>query len=144
MWRGSNGSNAVGALRNEVDRLFGDFFGPAGATAAAAARVFPAVNVWEKDDAMFVEAEVPGLKGDDLDISVVGSHLVIKGRRADFDEQGVSYHRRERGVGDFSRTIELPADVEGDAVQAKLTDGVLQLALPKAEAAKPRRVQVKS
>jgi HSP20 family protein len=143
MWRGSNGYNPVGTLRNEVDRLFGDFFGPAGTTANTSARAFPALNVWEQDDVLNVEAEVPGLKTDDLDISVIGSQLVIKGRRADFDEQGVAFHRRERGVGEFTRTIQLPVDVNADAVQAKLTDGVLLLTLPKAEAAKPRKIQVK-
>lgn len=144
MWRGPNGLNRVGTLRNEVDRLFGDFFGPVGATAATSGRLFPALNVWEKDDTLFVEAEVPGLKTDDLDISVIGGQLVIKGRRADFEEQGVAFHRRERGVGEFTRTIELPIDVNADDVQAKLNDGVLLLTLPKAEAAKPRKIQVKS
>lgn len=143
MWRGSSGFNRVGTLRNEVDRLFGDFFAPVGAPTSASARVFPALNVWEKDDTLFVEAEVPGLNTGDLDISVIGSQLVIKGRRAGFEEQGVAFHRRERGAGEFTRTIELPTDVNPDAVEASLTDGVLLLTLPKAEAAKPRKIQVK-
>lgn len=146
MRRGSNGYNPVGMLRGEVDRLFGDFFGPnvGTAPASAAARVFPALNVWERDEELFVEAEVPGLKNEDLDISVIGHQLVIKGRRADFEQQGLAYHRRERGVGEFTRTVELPVDVEAEGVQARLTDGVLLITLPKAEAAKPRKIQVKS
>jgi HSP20 family protein len=142
MWRTSNGYNPVSTLRSEVDRLFGDYFGQA---PAAAVRAFPALNVWERDDELFVEAELPGLKSDDLDISVVGQQLVIKGRRADFEPaEGVSFHRRERGVGDFMRAIELPVDVDANRVEAKLTDGVLLIRLPKAEAAKPRKIQVKS
>jgi len=132
-------------LRNEVDRLFADFFGPVSSTPdrpSAGSRVFPALNVWERENELFVEAEVPGLKNEDLDISVMGNQLVIKGRRADFDDESATYHRRERGVGDFSRTIELPVAVTPDGVQARLSDGVLLITLPKAEAAKPRKIQV--
>ena len=147
MWRGSNGTNPVGMLRNEVDRLFADFFGPTSGAAASAqaapGRTFPALNVWEQDNELFVEAEVPGLKSEDLDISVVANQLIIKGRRTDFEQREATYHRRERGVGEFTRTIELPVVVEPDAVQAKLTDGVLLITLPKAETAKPRKIQVK-
>ena len=147
MWRGSNGANPVGMLRNEVDRLFADFFGPTAGAAASAqgttGRTFPALNVWEQDNELFIEAEVPGLKADDLDIAVVGNQLMIKGRRADFEEREATYHRRERGVGEFTRTIELPVAIEPDGVQAKLADGVLLITLPKAEAAKPRKIQVK-
>ena len=144
MWRGSNGSNPVGMLRNEVDRLFADFFGPGTATSGSgtSARAFPALNVWEQENELLVEAEVPGLKTDDLDIAVVGNQLIIKGRRTDFEQQHATYHRRERGVGEFARTIELPVAVEPDGVQARLTDGVLLITLPKAAAAKPRKIQV--
>ncbi|HET6879045.1 MAG TPA: Hsp20/alpha crystallin family protein [Pirellulales bacterium] len=146
MWRTSNGYNPVSTLRGEVDRLFGDFFGPAAATAGASGtRAFPALNIWEREGELYVEAELPGLKSDDLEISVVGQQLVIKGRRADFEpEEGVAFHRRERGVGEFVRAVDLPVDVDGDRVEAKLSDGVLLITLPKAEAAKPRKIQVKS
>jgi HSP20 family protein len=146
MWRTSNGYNRVSTLRGEVDRLFGDFFGPAGGvTAGRTRRLFPALNVWERENELFVEAELPGLKSDDLEISVVGQQLVLKGRPSDFEpEEGVAFHRRERGAGEFVRTIELPVDVDANRVEARLADGVLLITLPKAEAAKPRKVQVKS
>jgi HSP20 family protein len=144
MWRMSNGSNPVGVLRNEVDRLFADFFGPQVETGGARARAFPTLNVWQREHELFVEAEVPGLKNEDLDISVVGSQLVIKGRRPNVDDSSATYHRRERGVGEFSRTVELPVAVVPDQVQAKLSDGVLLITLPTAEANKPRKVEVKS
>jgi HSP20 family protein len=146
MWRMPNSSNPVGMLRNEVDRLFSDFFGPQMGTAengGVRGRAFPALNVWERDNELFVEAEVAGLKNEDLDISVVGNQLTIKGRRADFDDQSATFHRRERGVGEFSRTVELPLAVAPDRVQATLSDGVLLITLPKAETAKPRKIQVK-
>jgi HSP20 family protein len=131
-------------LRNEVDRLFADFFGPQVETGGPRVRAYPALNVWQREHELLVEAEVPGLKNEDLDISVVGSQLVIKGRRADLDDPSATYHRRERGVGEFSRTVELPVAVMVDQVQAKLSDGVLLITLPKAEASKPRKVQVAS
>jgi HSP20 family protein len=73
---------------------------------------------------------------------VVGNELVIQGRRMDLDEEGVSYHRRERGVGEFKRVLRLPVEVDADKVEATLHDGVLLVKLPKAAAAKPRKIQV--
>lgn len=144
MWRSSNGQNAMPTLRGEVDRLFDNFFGPGAETTPRTARMFPALNVWEREDELYVEAELPGIRTDDLDISVVGHQLVLKGRRPDFQpEEGVSFHRRERGVGEFVRAVELPVEVNADGVEAKLTDGVLLITLPKAEAAKPRKIEVK-
>lgn len=143
--RRTNGFNPIGQLRDEVDRLFGDFFGQAPDALrrpALAGRAFPAVNLWERGDDLYAEAEVPGLGADDVDISVVGNELVIKGRRMDLDEEGVSYHRRERGVGEFSRTLRLPVEVDAEKVEATLRDGVLLIRLPKAAAARPRKIQV--
>jgi HSP20 family protein len=133
------------AVPGQANRLFGDFFGPAAAPQGRTVGIFPALNVWEGDDELYVEAELPGIRSDDLDISVVGQQLMIKGRRADFEpEKGVSIHRRERGSGEFARVIELPVEVNANGVEAKLADGVLLIMLPKAEAAKPRKIEVKS
>jgi HSP20 family protein len=104
----------------------------------------PAVNVWETADAVHLELEVPGVKSDQLDLSVVGSQLSIKIERPEVQEHGVTYHRRERPVGSFLRVVELPCDVEAEKVEASLEHGVLSITLPKAEAAKPRRIQVKA
>jgi HSP20 family protein len=143
--RRTNGFNPIGQLRDEVDRLFGDFFGQvpeAMRWGGTAGRAFPAVNIWERGDELYAEAEVPGLRSEDVDISVVGNELVIQGRRMDLDEEGVSYHRRERGVGEFKRVLRLPVEVDADKVEATLHDGVLLVKLPKAAAAKPRKIQV--
>lgn len=146
MVRYRTGSNPLGQFRGEMDRLFGDFFGRAGVAAPEgyAPRAFPALNVWQKDDEVFVEAELPGVKSDDLEISVIGNELSIKGRRPEFEEEKVSYHRRERGMGDFHRVLRLPVEVDGDRVQARLADGVLLITLPKAEAAKPKKINVQA
>jgi len=145
-WRRTNGIHTLHQLGNEVDRLMGGLFTPATEAwpFARATRAFPAINVWEGADEVYAEAELPGVKSEDLEISVVGNELTIKGHRGDHNGEGVAYHRRERGVGDFSRVIHLPVEVDADKVQAVLCDGVLTLTLPKAEAAKPKKIQVAS
>lgn len=137
--------NPVNQFREELDRLMtGAFNTPGVATAArmVTGRSFPAVNVWEDGDNFFVEAEVPGLKSDDLEITVIGDELTLKGERAADERPESGYHRRERGAGSFSRSIKLPSEVNSDRVEAELNDGVLLLTLPKAEAAKPRKIKV--
>jgi HSP20 family protein len=133
-------------LREEMDRLFSTFFtrpGVAATVRSLADRGFPAVNTWEDGDNVYVEAELPGLKGDELEISVVGSELTLRGQRSPGDES-TPYHRRERGTGPFSRVVELPAPVDADAVSASLDSGVLLVTLPKSADAKPRKIQVRT
>jgi HSP20 family protein len=133
-------------LRDEVDRLFSNLVAHptvAGATRFVTGREFPSVNLCEDNDNVYAECELPGVRSEDLDISVVGSELTIKGRRADTAEPQATYHRRERGVGVFSRTLKLPTEIAVDQVQANLREGVLLVTMPKAESAKPRKVQVR-
>jgi HSP20 family protein len=144
--RRTNGFHPLDQLRSQMDRLVGDFFGPmTGAYAprsAVAQRSFPALNIWEYGDDLYAEAELPGLKSDDIDVSVVGGDLTIRGRRGEEPAEGTSYHRRERGVGEFTRVVRLPADVDAQRVEATLKDGVLLVKLPKAESAKPKKIKV--
>ena len=104
----------------------------------------PLINVWEANDSIFVEAELPGVKQDDLDISVVNDQLSIKAERKEEVEADSVYHRRERSTGTLMRVLQLPAEVDADRVKATLTDGVLLIELPKSEAAKPRKIEVKA
>jgi len=132
-------------LRSEMDRLFSDFVQ---ALPAAnwqnwnAGGGYPALNVWDAGSELQAEAELPGVQEADLEIFVVGNELTVRGERKAGDVPGTAYHRRERSSGKFSRVVRLPVDVDADRVQAKLRDGVLHLTLPKAETAKPRKVQV--
>jgi HSP20 family protein len=149
-------------LRDEFDRLWGNLvaapplhgWGSPPSTAA-----FPAVNVRETDDAIMVEAELPGLDAGGVDIAVSGDELVLKGSRPEPEaaqptsagEQGngsrkpaVTWHRRERGTGSFERRITLPVAVDATRVEARLADGVLTVTCPKAPEAQPRKVQVRS
>lgn len=139
--------NPIQQLRDEVDRLVSNVFSNptvAGATRLVTGRGFPALNVWEDGENVFVEAEVPGLKAEELDITVVGDELTLKGERSEASEEQASFHRRERGIGPFTRVIRLSSEVKADQVQATLTDGILLLKLPKTEAAKPRKIKVKT
>lgn len=132
-------------LRDEMDRLLTGFLGPTvEGTLPAVFRSQPAVNVWEQGDALQVEMELPGVKSDQVDISVAGGELSVKIDRPDIAQEGVTYHRRERSVGRFARTLKLPVEVDANRVEAELRDGVLFITLPKAESAKPRKINVAS
>jgi HSP20 family protein len=130
-------------LRSEFDRQLGGVWDNLAAVAPrfAAGRVFPAVNVWEEGDTLYAEAEIPGLKSEELDVSVVGNELTIKGQRAGAADES-SYHRRERGAGSFTRVIRLPLEIDAANVEAQLQNGVLLLKLPRHENAKPRKINV--
>ena len=105
---------------------------------------FPPVNIWTGRDDVILTAEVPGMDPDDLDISVQGDAVTIRGeRKPDEIKEGETYHRQERGHGQFVRTIQLPHQVDANQVEAHYTKGVLRLTLPRAEADKPRQITVK-
>jgi HSP20 family protein len=132
----------VDRLRQEVDNLFGSFLS---GTESSFSRVYPALNLSEKDNTLYVRAELPGVKPEDLDISVVEGRLLIGGeRKIDVEEQKASYHRREREAGFFRRTIGLPVKVDTSKVAASMKNGVLTITLPKSEEAKPKKITVKT
>jgi len=112
---------------------------------APAAGVFPLMNVTEDKDNYYVRAELPGLRADDLELSVTGDTLSISGeRKIPAEDEKAQYHRRERDAGRFSRIVTLPAQLNTSQVEARCTDGVLTVVLPKAEEAKPRQIAVKA
>ncbi len=131
-------------LRDEMDRLFESFgLGDGGWPTLAVA--YPAVNVWDDSEHVYAEAELPGMDLNDLEIYVTGGNqLTIKGERKPWNPgQGV-WHRQERGFGPFTRLIELPYDVDAERVEARFHNGVLTITMPKSEAAKPRKITVKT
>ena len=99
------------------------------------------VNVREEDDAFVMSALVPGLKSDDVNIQILDDVVRIDGEYRQDESQ---YLMRELPRGSFTRTLRLPVPIEADSVDAKITDGVLTLTLPKAESAKPKRISIKS
>ncbi len=142
----SYGPQPLRRLRDEMDRMLWGLYRGAdgGGSAQPDVQVNPLINVWEANDSIFVEAELPGVKQDDLDISVVNDQLSIKAERKEEVEADSVYHRRERSTGTLMRVLQLPAEVDADRVKATLTDGVLLIELPKSEAAKPRKIEVKA
>jgi len=105
-------------------------------------RGFPALNIWEDANCLFAEAEVPGLSMQNIEVFVEGDELTLKGHRDTLDAREYTYHRRERGTGEFSRTLRLPVEINADEVEATISNGVLTIKLPKAEAAKARKIKV--
>lgn len=124
-------------LSREMNRAFG------GCTAGEAD--FPALNLWSNDEAAIVTAELPGVDPEKVDINVVKNLVTIEGEReAEAVGDDVVRHRTERGSGRFSRSLRLPFDVENDQVTAGYQHGVLTVTLPRAEATKPRKIEIAS
>ncbi len=134
------------SLREAMDRLFEEsVVRPRGMAQAPGIRGSLAVDVYETDDDVVVKASVPGIDADDLDISVTGDILTIKGEsRAEEEVEEENYFCRERWYGAFSRSITIPASVQADKAEADFEDGVLTLRLPKAEEMKPKAIKVKT
>ncbi len=105
----------------------------------------PAMDIAETADAYIVRAEVPGVKPEDLEVTVQDNLLTIRGKRERSTEQkGETYHLVERAYGEFTRSLLLPADVKTEAIEASYKNGVLEVRLPKSEESKPRRIEVKT
>jgi HSP20 family protein len=127
------------SLQREVNRLFD------GAETAAAISRYPAVNIWGNNEKVVVTAELPGVDPNDLEINVVNNQLTIQGeRKGDKPADEAVCHRAERGTGKFVRTIRLPYPVESDQVEATYKQGMLTINLPRQEATKPQRIEIKA
>jgi HSP20 family protein len=115
------------------------FFGP------AAAGVFPPVNVFRTAEGdVVIRAELPGVKPEDFNVTAEGRRVTISGERTPESPTGVTYHRRERPVGKFSRSFQLPEDLDLEHATATLSQGVMTLRAPRAAAAKARQITVQA
>lgn len=132
-------------LQDEVNRLFRrSFFRGVEPAAETVATWAPAIDMYETDDKLTVEVELPGLEAKDVEISLEDDILHIKGeRRFSSEVKEENYHRIERAYGMFERTIPLPRKVDEDKVSATVADGVLKIEMPKAEEAKPKKIPIK-
>jgi HSP20 family protein len=131
-------------LRGAVSKLFDEFTYGTEEPWFRTTPSFPALNVWEDNDNLYVEAEIPGVKPEDIEASAIGRELTIHGRRQPAQDPNLTYHRQERGTGEFTRVLELPVEVDTENVQAGLKDGILTVTLPKSRSAKARKIEVKA
>lgn len=130
-------------LQREMNRIFTEFPGRAGSVLRAAA--FPPINLSENAENLFIRSELPGTKPEDLEISVEGDSLTLRGeKKLPAPEEGVNYHRREREGGRFRRIMTLPVKIDPEGVSASFKDGVLTIVLPKAKEALPKQIPVKA
>ena len=129
-------------VRRDIERIF-DTLGGFGAQRNPG--VFPATNVSESDESLLIRAELPGVRPDDLEVTVEGNTLTLAGKRDTLaGSEDVSFHRREREWGTFRRSLTIPVRVESDKVEARFVDGILTVELPKSAAAKPKQITVQA
>jgi HSP20 family protein len=145
LFRLSSGFDPVGgllALQRELERVFdkpfGTEFGPSGRG------VYPPVNVFADKDGYVVKLEVPGIAPEEVEIEAEGRTLKVSGKREVPPPTEGSFHRRERGTGQFARSFQLPADVDMTRAEASYKHGILSVRVPKKEDAKPRQITVKA
>lgn len=132
------------SLRDAMNRLFEESFVLAPPFSRGVQPFTPALDLSETAEAFIVEAAVPGLKQEDLNVMVENNVLTISGEiKQEEESKQRNYHRVERRYGSFQRTLTLPNTIKTDAIKATLTNGVLRLELPKQEAAKQRRIDIK-
>jgi len=134
------------SLRSAMDRLFEDsFVSPLTwrTIGGSGENVTPPIDVHETADELIVTASLPGMKADDVEITMTGQTLTLRGEfKADDEISREQYLYRERRFGSFSRTLQLPVRVQGDQAEATFSDGVLTLSIPKADEVKPRQIQI--
>ncbi len=144
MYRTRNPFNVLWDEVNTMQSEFAKFFARSGGFPGTERATGPLLNVWDDANAVFAEADLPGIDAAKLDVTVTeGNQLTIQGERAAPEIKGSVWVRQERPSGRFIRVVTLPALVDADRVEAAYDNGVLRLTLPKHEAAKPRKIEVK-
>ena len=125
-------------MQGEMNRVLSGFN-------ATAARDFPPINIWLGDNSVVVTAELPGVTRDDVNLSLQEDVVTLAGQREPkSQEQNVSWQRRERAYGTFSRTVQLPFRVDPDKVQARFNNGILEIELERLEADRPKKIEIRA
>ena len=127
-------------FEREVDNLFNNFLGTA---VGPGIRAYPAIDLAEHENEMVPVAEMPGVRKEDIRISIENGFIILSGtRRAKTLPEGSSWVRNEVGAGEFRRSLELPHEVDGEQVTAELENGILRVVLPKPAQARPREIRI--
>ena len=124
-------------MQSEMNRLFSGY-------SAATARDFPPINIWLGENSVVVTAELPGVTGTDVNLSLQEDVLTLSGKREPRTQQeNVNWQRRERAYGTFSRAVQLPFRVDPDKVQARFDNGILEVELQRLEADRPKKIEIR-
>lgn len=136
----------LATFKDEIDRLFDDFLAPFWRRPILPRETIwaPELDIAEDENNIVVSADLPGMKSEDIDISISGNTLTIRGERKQEEEKkGRNYYRLERCYGSFARSVDLPSSVDASKVSASYKNGVLEITLPKVEEAKKIKIEVK-
>jgi HSP20 family protein len=130
-------------LREAMDRLFDDAFTrPVGIDGVSA---MPAIDMYQTKNDVVVKATLPGLKAEDVHITITGETLTLRGEyKRDNEQKETTYHIREHHSGSFERSLLLPTDVKSDKAKADFEDGILTITMPIAEEVKPKSITIKA
>ncbi|MFW6138348.1 MAG: archaeal heat shock protein Hsp14 [Spirochaetota bacterium] len=132
---------ALDSMRKELDRMLTRPFDFLSETAEEA--VTPSVDVWEDEENVYVEADMPGFEQKDISLNLRGNNLILSAKREEKkEEKKKNYYRSERYTGSVSRTIDLPAQVDESRVNARFKNGVLNVTLPKKEEEKKKEIKI--
>ena len=134
----------MATLREDIDSLFNDFVKRVPIEQFAQENLwFPALNIEETKNSIEISAELPGLKKDEIKLTISNGQLVLQGeRKLEKEEKDKTYHRIERRYGSFRRTVSLPTEAETDKVKAIYEKGILNITLPKSKKAKPKEIGI--
>ncbi len=130
-------------LREAMDRLFDDAF--TRPFSLSGVSTVPAIDLYQTDDEVVVKAALPGYTPEDVQISVTGEHLTLRGEyKRENGHENATYHLREQRSGSFERSVTLPTHVQTDRARAEFENGILTIVLPKSDAVKPKTINIKA
>jgi len=133
----------VAKTLDEFDRIFGAVGRPIGLRSVPRG-TFPPINIYNQDDTAILTAEAPGFNAEDIELTVLGDSVTLKGERKEPTTEDERFYRKERPTGTFTRTVTLPDSVDPDSVKATYNNGVLKVQMNKAKEAKAKKIQIKS
>jgi len=132
-----------GTIRNEIDNLLHEFFGGPIHTGPLVGEWLPAADITETEDKVFVKAELPGMEKKDIDLSICGNLLTIRGEKKHLkEEKDENHYLGDRYYGSFHRIFQLPAYIDQEKAEASFAKGVLKISVPKVEEAKRKKIEI--
>lgn len=130
-------------LQDEMTRLFTGVAPSGNREETLRGGWYPSVDIWEDKENLFLEAELPGIKSEDVELSIENNVLTLRGeRKFEKNAEGDNYHRVERSYGSFTRSFTLPQTVSTEGVKAEFNEGLLRVTLPKREETKARKIEI--